>query len=60
LPKSLYAGVFQLRGDTGARQLIINSGLPIMGIDIGAAARTDIDTPGDVVAMGGRLSSGID
>lgn len=55
LPRSLFAGASGLRGDTGARHLIENSGLPIVDVELGEAARYDVDTPEAVLAAGGVL-----
>ncbi len=53
LPSSLRASVLQIQGDVGARHLIKSSGLPIINVEIGQAAETDVDTPEAVAAAGG-------
>jgi molybdenum cofactor cytidylyltransferase len=53
LPQSLRASVLQIQGDFGARHLIKSSGLPIINVEIGQAAETDVDTPEAVAAAGG-------
>ena len=53
LPARLTPEVMRLEGDVGARALIEQSGLPVTDIDIGPAARIDVDTPDAVVAAGG-------
>lgn len=53
LPRSLFNRVAGLRGDTGARGLIETCGLPIADVELGEAARYDVDTPEAVRAAGG-------
>lgn len=53
LPRSLYAAIYQLEGDVGARHLIQSSGLSVIDVEIGDAAEMDIDTPEAVRAAGG-------
>ncbi len=55
LPRVTFEDVRRIQGDIGARAIIENSGLPIIDIDIGAAAHLDVDTPGAVTAAGGIL-----
>jgi molybdenum cofactor cytidylyltransferase len=55
LPRSLRPAVLELKGDVGARSIIENCGLPIIDVDIGAAAHVDVDTPEAVIAAGGIL-----
>ncbi|TDH39054.1 4-diphosphocytidyl-2C-methyl-D-erythritol kinase [Pseudohoeflea suaedae] len=55
LPASLVPDIMKLEGDVGARALIEQSGLPVIDIDIGPAARIDVDTPEAVRAAGGRI-----
>ncbi|MDE1158566.1 MAG: NTP transferase domain-containing protein [Neorhizobium sp.] len=55
LPRSVFDAVMRLEGDVGARAIIENSGLPVIDVDIGAAAHIDVDTPDAVVAAGGIL-----
>lgn len=55
LPRLLGDAVMRLEGDVGARHIIETSGLPVIDVDIGAAAHLDVDTPEAVVAAGGTL-----
>lgn len=55
LPARLVPEIMKLEGDVGARALIEQSGLPVIDIDIGPAARIDVDTPEAVRAAGGRI-----
>jgi molybdenum cofactor cytidylyltransferase len=55
LPRALFAAARQLDGDTGARQLIEDSGLPLIDIEIGEAASLDVDTPELLARAGGQL-----
>lgn len=44
----------ELKGDIGARQIIENSGVPIIDVEIGAAAILDVDTVEDIITAGGK------
>jgi molybdenum cofactor cytidylyltransferase len=55
LPRSLYGAVRRLEGDVGARYVIEESGMPVVGVDIGVGAHLDVDTPDAVIATGGIL-----
>lgn len=55
LPRATYPAVLRLEGDIGARAIIESSGLPVIDVEIGAAAHIDVDTPEAVVAAGGIL-----
>lgn len=55
LPAHTFEALKALEGDIGARAVIESSGLPVIDVEIGAAARVDVDTPEAVVAAGGRL-----
>ncbi|WP_209090780.1 nucleotidyltransferase family protein [Agrobacterium tumefaciens] len=55
LPKSLKDSIMQLEGDVGARHLLETSGTLVIDLDIGEAARLDVDTPEEVLAAGGIL-----
>ncbi len=55
LPRAAFSAVRRLQGDIGARQIIENSGLAVVDIDIGTAAHLDLDTPDAVLAAGGVL-----
>ena len=43
----------QKLGDTGARHLIETGGLDIVDVELGEAARVDVDTPDALAAAGG-------
>lgn len=55
LPRSTFEAVKTLEGDIGARPIIETAGLPVIDVEIGAAARLDVDTPEAIVAAGGVL-----
>ncbi|QLF70654.1 NTP transferase domain-containing protein [Peteryoungia desertarenae] len=55
LPRSTFEALRMIEGDIGARPIIESSGLPVVDIEIGAAARLDVDTPEAVIAAGGVL-----
>lgn len=57
LPRALAPELMKLDGDAGARVLIEASGYPIIDVDIGAAARLDVDTPEAVRAAGGVIEA---
>ncbi|MGO4482523.1 nucleotidyltransferase family protein [Rhizobium pisi] len=56
LPQSLRVSVMELKGDIGARQIIQNSGVSIIEVEIGAAASLDVDTVEDLIIAGGKLT----
>ncbi|MBX3529830.1 MAG: molybdopterin-binding/glycosyltransferase family 2 protein [Rhizobiaceae bacterium] len=56
LPAALAARVDELEGDTGARHLIETGGLEIIDVEIGEAARIDVDTPEALAAAGGEIA----
>jgi len=53
LPQSLHKDIGQLKGDVGARDLILSSGLQVIDVEIGMAAELDVDTPEAIKAAGG-------
>lgn len=55
LPRSTFAAIRRLEGDTGARAIIETCGLPVIDLEIGAAAHLDVDTPEAVIGAGGIL-----
>jgi len=55
LPRVLLARIDELEGDTGARHLVETSGLDIVDVELGEAARIDVDTPDALAAAGGVL-----
>ncbi|AGB73126.1 MULTISPECIES: nucleotidyltransferase family protein [Rhizobium] len=54
-PRLLYGHLMRLEGDVGAREVIGDSELPIVMIDIGRAALLDVDTPTAIIENGGVL-----
>jgi molybdenum cofactor cytidylyltransferase len=54
LPRSLFEAVAKLEGDTGARHIVEGSELPVVDVEIGAAASLDIDTPEALALAGGE------
>ncbi len=55
LPRVLYPALRRLEGDVGARTIIETAGLPVLDVEIGAAAHLDVDTPEAVREAGGIL-----
>lgn len=55
LPRQTFFAIRQLVGDVGARHIIEKCGLPVIDVELGAAARLDLDTPEQIVAAGGIL-----
>lgn len=55
LPRQTFAAVGQLLGDVGARHIVERCGLPVIDVELGAAARLDLDTPEQIIAAGGIL-----
>lgn len=55
LPRSTFGAVRQLVGDVGARHIVERCGLPVIDVELGAAARIDLDTPEAIAAAGGVL-----
>jgi len=55
LPISLRTALLSLSGDAGAREIVETCGLPVVDVEIGDAARLDVDTPEAVIAAGGIL-----
>lgn len=55
LPRSTFDELALLEGDVGARHVIENCGLPIIDVEIGAAAHIDVDTAEAVERAGGTL-----
>lgn len=55
LPRATFDELALLQGDVGARHVIENCGLPIIDLEIGAAAHIDVDTPEAVERAGGVL-----
>ncbi|RWO54735.1 molybdopterin-binding/glycosyltransferase family 2 protein [Mesorhizobium sp.] len=55
LPRSLFAAIAHLEGDTGARHLVEAEGLDVIDVEIGKAASIDVDTPEALAGAGGVL-----
>ncbi|NRP74205.1 Molybdenum cofactor cytidylyltransferase [Ensifer psoraleae] len=55
LPRETFAAVRQLVGDVGARHIVERCGLPVVDVELGEAARIDLDTPEAIIAAGGVL-----
>jgi molybdenum cofactor cytidylyltransferase len=55
LPRSLFAAVAQLQGDTGARHLVEAELMPVIDVEIGEAAGIDVDTRDALESAGGVL-----
>ena len=60
LPRSAFAEARELSGDVGARALIESGNWTVVDVEIGAAARLDVDTPEAVRAAGGVTEIGTD
>ena len=58
LPRAAFAEAMALSGDVGARSLIENGAWPVIDVEIGPAARLDVDTPDAVRAAGGVTELG--
>lgn len=55
LPAAAFEALKVLEGDIGARPVIENAGLAVIDVEIGPAARLDVDTPEAILAAGGIL-----
>lgn len=55
LPRSLFAAVAALEGDTGARHVVEQEGLAVIDVEIGSGASVDVDTPEALRRAGGVL-----
>jgi molybdenum cofactor cytidylyltransferase len=55
LPRALFEEIEALQGDTGARHIVENSELEVIDVEIGEAARVDVDTPDALAAAGGVI-----
>ncbi|RWE47386.1 molybdopterin-binding/glycosyltransferase family 2 protein [Mesorhizobium sp.] len=55
LPRSLFAAVAHLEGDTGARHLVEAEGLDVIDVEIGEGASVDVDTRDALEDAGGVL-----
>ncbi|MDZ7599848.1 MAG: molybdopterin-binding/glycosyltransferase family 2 protein [Hoeflea sp.] len=57
LPRAAFADAMRLQGDVGARALIESGAWPVIDVEIGPAARIDVDTPEAVLAAGGMIEA---
>ncbi|MDZ5696466.1 molybdopterin-binding/glycosyltransferase family 2 protein [Chelativorans sp. M5D2P16] len=57
LPRTLFAEVERLEGDTGARQIVESAPLEVVDVELGPAASLDVDTPEALHAAGGTLKT---
>ncbi|AZN99482.1 4-diphosphocytidyl-2C-methyl-D-erythritol kinase [Mesorhizobium sp. M9A.F.Ca.ET.002.03.1.2] len=55
LPRSLFAAIAHLEGDTGARHLVEAEGLDVVDVEIGKGASIDLDTREALEGAGGVL-----
>ncbi len=55
VPRVLFGQVKNLSGDTGARHLVEASTVPVIDVEIGAAASLDVDTPEALAEAGGKF-----
>ncbi len=55
LPRALFAGIERIEGDTGARHLVEGAALPVVDVELGAAASLDLDTQDAVRQAGGKI-----
>ncbi|TPK46955.1 4-diphosphocytidyl-2C-methyl-D-erythritol kinase [Mesorhizobium sp. B2-5-4] len=55
LPRSLFAALAHLEGDTGARHLVEAEGLDVIDVEIGEGASVDVDTREALESAGGVL-----
>jgi molybdenum cofactor cytidylyltransferase len=55
LPRVAFSDAMALSGDVGARALIESGAWPVIDVEIGPAARLDVDTPEAVRAAGGTV-----
>ena len=55
LPRSLFADVAALQGDTGARHIVESDATEAIDVEMGEAASLDVDTPEAMASAGGVL-----
>lgn len=58
LPRAAFGEAMGLSGDVGARALIETGAWPVVDVEIGPAARLDVDTPEAVRTAGGITETG--
>ncbi|WP_417425248.1 NTP transferase domain-containing protein [Hoeflea sp.] len=58
LPRAAFSEAMTLSGDVGARALIESGAWPVIDVEIGPAARLDVDTPEAVRLAGGITETG--
>ncbi|MEZ5813037.1 MAG: molybdopterin-binding/glycosyltransferase family 2 protein [Rhizobiaceae bacterium] len=56
LPRSVFAQIEAIAGDTGARAIIESGATPVIDVEIGQAASLDVDTPTLLGAAGGKIA----
>jgi len=56
IPRQLFDALCALHGDVGARHVIEASGIPVIEVSIGIAARIDVDTRDAVLKAGGLIA----
>ncbi|XAZ21204.1 nucleotidyltransferase family protein (plasmid) [Sinorhizobium sp. B11] len=56
-PRSAFGGLQGLNDDRGARQLISQLPLDVINVEIGIAAKIDIDTAEQLASFGGQLEA---
>ncbi|MFC5583633.1 NTP transferase domain-containing protein [Nitratireductor kimnyeongensis] len=56
LPRTLFAEVARLEGDTGARHVVEEGLVSVIDVEIGGAAHLDVDTPEVLKKAGGVLN----
>jgi molybdenum cofactor cytidylyltransferase len=55
LPRALFTEIERIEGDTGARHLVEGAALPVVDVELGAAASLDLDTQDAVRLAGGNI-----
>lgn len=55
LPRTLFTEIERIEGDTGARHLVEGASLPVVDVELGAAASLDLDTQDAVRLAGGNI-----
>ncbi|TPW26813.1 NTP transferase domain-containing protein [Pararhizobium mangrovi] len=58
LPRAAFQRIEALTGDVGARSIVESQAFEVVTVEIGEAARLDVDTPQAVIEAGGILETG--
>jgi len=58
-PRAQYASLLALSGDRGARELLNDASMPVIGVDM-PAAEFDLDTPADIESLQRQLQISIE